>query len=314
MTLSTNITKIRRFLRDPDSNIWDDDTLLAIWNDEQREYHRRSGIEEAAEVLWYPPRYQMSYIFDHEWSMSGYEDGGVYQFMLEDWQYRCCQPWEIKHVTSVDGEETSVGDCFSHPWEAFMVATPADMVPMNFPSDHYETIFMSYDMEPIEFRPFKEISSGDRSFRTYSGSPEHYTVKDELSNDFFLYPRPSSVTFETYNGFGLDAVAADVTENVLIVYKHRSVDLSSVDDDPVQPRWAQKYLEYGVLEKAYQANTDGRIKSLADYWGWRKSLGDKILRKYKFKRLQDRDFRLTGAMGVPRRHRGPRLPSTYPAV
>ena len=315
-----DVTKIRRFLRDPDGNIWDDAFLLGLWNDEQREYSRKHWVSEEATVLLFPAQFQMSYMFDHEWTFSGYADGNVRQCLLETYEYRCCQPWEIKGLGGVDGEETSIGDRTTHPWESYMISTPADMVPMTFPTDHHKTLFMAYDMEPLSFKPFKDLSMGDRAFRTYAGSPEYYTVKDEISEAFYIYPRPSTVEFDTtdveseYNvGGGTGAIYTDISDNILIVYKPTAVDLDSISDDPVQPVWVRKYLEYGVLEKAYKANTDGRISSLADYWGWRKSLGDKILTDYKFKRIQDRNFQLGSSM-VPRRQRGPRLPSTYPPV
>ena len=46
------------------------------------------------------------------------------------------------------------------------------------------------------------------------------------------------------------------------------------------PEWAVKYLEYGTLERAYGADTDGFIPSLRDYWGVRYQVGIKVLERF----------------------------------
>jgi hypothetical protein len=63
------------------------------------------------------------------------------------------------------------------------------------------------------------------------------------------------------------------------------------------------------------ANTDGRIPSLSEYWGWRKELAYKIVKMFRWKKLVDRDYRLQ-TKGVPARgvRRRPKLPDTYPAM
>ena len=59
--------RIRRFLRDPDGNIWDDATLLRLWNDEQSDICMKAGLLERIQALRVPPMYQQSYQWDWEW-------------------------------------------------------------------------------------------------------------------------------------------------------------------------------------------------------------------------------------------------------
>ena len=102
---------------------------------------------------------------------------------------------------------------------------------------------------------------------------------------------------------------------MLAVFQKRPTDITATTDESDFQEFIQKYLEYGVLEKAYEANTDGRIKSLAEYWGWRKMLGLKAIKYFKSKRLVDRDYCLTTKGGSPRSDKKlPRLPSEYPPI
>ena len=98
--------------------------------------------------------------------------------------------------------------------------------------------------------------------------------------------------------------------------RRRYADLEDGSDESEFPRFIQKYIEYGTLERAYSANTDGKIESLGDYWALRRKMGLEAIKRFKGKRKTDRDYRLiTKGEPTGRRHRKePRLPDTYPAV
>lgn len=110
-----------------------------------------------------------------------------------------------------------------------------------------------------------------------------------------------------------DIIRADGT--VLFVYLRTASPLVSENDESSFPSYLQKYIEYGTLERAYGADTDGRIPSLRDYWAWRKEIGIRAIIRFKGMKRVDRDYRLTtkGAPGY-RTRRQPRLPDAYPAV
>ena len=120
----------------------------------------------------------------------------------------------------------------------------------------------------------------------------------------------SAVTSDV--GAGTDII--DPAGQLLLISKNIPNDLSSMDDESDFPAYLRKYVEYDVLERAYGANTDGRIPSLADYWGWRKEIGYKIVKRFRWKKLADRDFCMQ-TQGIPARNvrRRPKLPDTYPA-
>ena len=115
--------------------------------------------------------------------------------------------------------------------------------------------------------------------------------------------------------FGITTDIIESDDNVLFVYSKNPTAVADVTDESDFPDYLQKYVEYGAIERAYAANTDGQIQSLRDYWAMRREMGIKAITRFISMRKQDRDYRLT-VKGVPgfRTRRAPRLPDAYPAV
>ena len=342
---SANQVRIRRFLRDPDGNIWSDAQLMHFWNDEQLEFGRTGTPDEAVTILRHPAPYKMAYLFPWEWHYGNPDHGNAYRALIyhRPWQGACGYNWEAQAAGINSGSATARGTQYTQPWEAYIGIDPAQMSPMWLPEDFQEVIFAAYDKDPLEFITWKDLQGQDRTFSSYAGEPRQYTVRDDVSNEFYLYPRPGAVWDDSggegvlidadwaaaadETGLGIDLTAAEtdadlgaaleslrIDGNVLLIYRRQAQAIAATSEEPNITPYLRKYIEYGVLAKAYRANTDGQIKSLADYWQWRKDLGQQILQRFKWKRLQDRNFQLASQNPAPRRRRGPRLPSTYPAV
>lgn len=113
---------------------------------------------------------------------------------------------------------------------------------------------------------------------------------------------------------GLAVEVLDDHDNFLLIYDITPDDIVEDTDESDFPSFMQKYIEYGVIARAYGANTDGKIQSLADYWGMRYEAGISIIKRYMGKKMADRDFRLTISHGRAINKRHPRLPDTYPTV
>ncbi len=126
------------------------------------------------------------------------------------------------------------------------------------------------------------------------------------------------VVFEGYgeSGEGVSIDAITTIDNVFMVYDVSPLEVQTETDPTDWPQFLQKYVRYGVVARAYGANTDGRIPSLSQYWLRRYLGGVKVIEKFKINRRNDRDYSLT-TKGIPAkraRRRLPRLPDTYPAV
>ena len=120
---------------------------------------------------------------------------------------------------------------------------------------------------------------------------------------------------EGYLDTGDTGLVTDILEPegaLFCVFEPVPTELVDAADEPDFPGWLVKYVEHGTLERAYGADTDGFIPSLRDYWKMRKTIGLKMLERFKVSKLRDRDFRLRPEPAGPRSRL--RLPEGYPAV
>ncbi len=345
MDLGAQITRIRRFLRDPNANIWDDATLINFYNDTQEELQHRTSILADLTAIRVPPMYQFTYMHDWEWAYLPSGESQFYQCFSQHQQadHIHTYDWEVQHVWQLTPDISDIGGRVTHMWETFFLGTPSDEMKIRFPKNFSSVRHISCDRWPVEFRTRKEIMKTDPSFKSYTGRCIAY-YRDELDNSFVLYPRPTVATWldgdgmalfnsndtidqeagtllrrydstmSQNGGIPLDVIDAD--NNVILFYDLNPTDLTKVSDVSDFPVYLRKYIEYGVISKAYGANTDGRIKSLSDYWNERFELGVAAVSKFMNRRYVDRDYRLMtkGASVSRMKRKHPRLPSTYPHV
>ena len=415
MTFVDQLTRIRRFLRDPDGKIWDRNFIEYVFNDIQEDIQQKTDYLEGIEVLNVPAFYQMSYMFEFE-----------YRYLAGTKFYRCLYEqqqngevytnhWEFTAEQGIDSQPRDEGTHFTQPWEAFSGITTGDKVPIRLPDDFGSTKLITYDQEPISYFTEKHLSNTDPSYLSHEGRPYGYYIKDEIDNEICLFPRPSSVlwndvnlndpdpsfyftyTFEgednyftgvgsrfvrndtdnlreylfdweddlgsnsdtgmrgmylfeagamsrdqvahvffiaddnvnssvgipqsrtaTYNSQenGIPKKIVEDIDNVLLIYNRNPVNVEQDIDESSFPEFLQKYIEYGVMAECYASNTDGRIRSLAEYWQLRYDNGIRLVKRFMENRNSDRHYRLKTAGNIISRSskRHPRLPSTYPVI
>jgi len=333
-TFDQSLTRIRRFLRDPDGNIWSDAQLRRFWNAAQEEIAFKTGILVRVDTYRVPPLY--NYCYMHDWE-SEYLEGDTYQ-CLEYWLsggYIVCYPWEPGSPTASSASPSDEGYRFTIPFEAG-VKTCAEPIPNLLHSRFVSARIVMYDEEEITPLSMREVQAEDRYYRTRQGEATNYYRPDDYSNQLVIYPRPTVVFDDLavgdifsdtggivtwlsdsidYSDYGLVTEQIETENNLLVVYEYLPYDLSEDPerwgDDLDIPVWLTKYVEYSVLGRAYAADTDGFIPSLRDYWEFRKEAGINVLKVFMRKKLADRTFTMGG--GKTRRHpRRPSLPSTYP--
>jgi hypothetical protein len=189
--------RIKRFLRDPVGNIWNDNLLLRIYNDAQREIQQKTKILEDVRSVSLPPIFDWSYLHDWEYAFFPKDHGPSYQAFNYDQaeEYVISYPWESQIAASLDVDFTDGdGYHFTHPWEGFVVL-PGDIIPLRLPEGFYEAIFTSWDEGAIEPIDKKSISRNDSTWKTRQGEPVGYWRPDVTEPYFVLYPQPSSVTW-----------------------------------------------------------------------------------------------------------------------
>ena len=340
-TFSDELTKIRRFLRDPDGNIWSDAHILAYWNDAQLEIASKVGYIEKVNTYKYPPEWLWSYMRDWE---RQHTDGDRYRCLL-DWQARnaaISYPWEAGYY--LDHSDTGdTGYRFTYPFEGHVTNSPADVVPIPFHDRFNAMKFLAYDEQEVSAISRKELAERDGFYRTASGTASNYYSLDEERNQFVLYPRPSSVTWDSSGllleptdsladdgginiwteaeiddtGDGITTLTLETDGNLFSVFEYIPQDVS---EDPADwtvtpldwPEFLTRYIRFGTIARCFGADTDGFIPSLRDFWNTRKEIGIKAIKRFKGMRRQDRDYQMGGGRSVTQ-SRHPRLPAEYPA-
>lgn len=336
-TFNASLTRIRRFLRDPSAKIWATDLLRRAWNEAQLEIFQKVGMIEEVGAYPYPP--QFTYSYTHDWE-NAYAEGDKYQAM-ELWQADgkvVCWSWETTHWVTEDGPDSG-GARITVPLEAAYL-DPCDYVPHTLHAQFHKAKFAAWDESPITPISQKELNESDWNYRTASGTPQYYWRPDLEHNQFVLYPRPSSITWQeeevgdTFSdtlGEGLIAWSegsVDQTDTgmitstvnaagaVLMVYERLPYDIeddaATWDDEMDLPEFVVHYIEAATLERAFSVDNDGFLPSMRDFWKVRKEIGINALKTYKRNRIKMRDYCIGATQADRRIGSKLRLPSTYP--
>jgi hypothetical protein len=338
------LVKIRRYLRDPDGNIWSEAFLRHLYNDVQHDFQHKTNVLEGVATHRVPQTYHWSYLQEWEYRYCPTTESQYYQALSIHDDYVICHRWEAQQITGIAADVADLGVHFTQAWEAYTSETPGELVRMRFPANLNTMRFIAYDEEPIEASTKKAVQSNDPSYVTKEGEPICYFQVDAADNSYVLYPRPSSSFDNEASGEAIAQYADDDTENVttgiiatrsgafddgegvpvdivdvnnsvFMVFTVSPTEMTTVSDEPDFPDFLRKYVRFGVISRAYGGNNDGRIRSLSDYWAQRYALGVQFAKRYNRNKKNDRDYRLTTKGAMSRRsHRHPRLPDGYPAI
>lgn len=193
MNFGKQLRRIRRFLRDPDGNIWSRALLLNLFNDAQREIQHKTRYLEDVTAIRVPPLYHCSYLFDFEWAYLSSSQSQFYKAFREYHQgdFVITYQWEAQLDHSGDAPDEGVH--FTQPWEAFTGEVPGEQVKIRFPSNFHTAKLMVYDRDPITCTTKKEIQNKDSSYLTRTGTTFAYYREDDLDNSFIPYPLPTSI-------------------------------------------------------------------------------------------------------------------------
>ncbi len=341
MSYSDELTKIRRFLRDPDGSIWTDAFIRHVYNDVQQDFQHKTKLLNDVAVQRVPGVYEFSY--QNDWEYRYVQGEQVYQCLLRHDDKLITARWEAQEIAGIDSDASEYGASFTQPWEAYMIRA-ADVIKLRFPRNFNSMRFFAYDEEPISALTQKQVQC-DQSYVTNTGRPVGYYCYDQVDNSYVLYPRPESgfadeldnsqgsaffisgdsedatlgtigtrsETDDLESGMPVDLIGTQ--NNVFMVYECSPTDMQVADDESDFPEFILKYIRFGVIARAYGGNNDGKIKSLSEYWMSRYSIGIKAVKRYMLLKRQDRDYRFkTTDVNPFRTARHARLPSAYPAV
>ena len=310
-----------------------------MWNDVQQDFQHRTLMLEQVATQRVPGLFQGAFLFD--WEQKYLAVNRAYRALTQHDDFAVCAAWEAQEITGLASDATDIGAHFTQPWEAYM-DLPGEPVRSRWPRNLNTVLFIAYDDDAIGGTTKKVVQSRDSSYLQTQGSPTCFYQWDQ--DDFVLYPRPSvafaneiegtvdggawfadgdtedtstgtlatrTASYDTGQGVTVDII--DSADNLFLVYRASPTDVEVESDESDFPPFVRKYIAFGVIARAYSANTDGRIRSLGELWAARYELGVGFARRYLRNRRQDRDYRLTIGRGrTASRH--PKLPDTYPEV
>lgn len=190
--------RIRRMLRDPNGNIWNDSMLLRVYNDCQREIAQKTGFLEDIQAVRVPPYFDCAYLYDWEFVYLPSAELANYQALLyhEPSDHVLTARWEplVLNSATVDGEHS--GYVVTNPWEHFIALEPGEIIRLRLPEGFHSPKLVAWDNEPIEFITKKQITSDDPSWASRMGDPFAWWRPDDLNNEFCLYPQAASATWD----------------------------------------------------------------------------------------------------------------------
>lgn len=324
--------------------MWSDAVLQHIYNDVQQDFQKRTHVLEDVTAQRVPQLYHCAYLFNWEFAYCPSALSQFYQCLSRHDERAFCHRWETQEMAGIDSDVTDYGDHFTQPWEAFSGISPGEVVKMRFPRGFNGAKFVAYDEKPIYSTSKKQVQSSDSSYVTREGVPIALYLYDEVDNSYVLYPRPG-VGFETdVEGQGVAFYEEDDTEddetgtiavrsgsgesgsvgasvdiidtanNIFMVYEVNPIDVGLASESLSYPDFLRKYVRYGVLQRAFGSNTDGKDLALEQLWGLRYRVGQEVAKRYSRNRRTDRDYRMiTKGAGPRKTRRHPRLPDGYPA-
>ena len=324
MSWGTDLVKIRRLLRDPTAKIWTDEFLRHLWNDVQKDFQHKCKVLEDFVVQRVPGVYQFSYMFEWEFQEMPTTTDAPYRCLQQHDDYIVSSRWESQQIAGIAADVSDYGVHFTQPWEAFMGLVPGEVITMRCPDNMRAIKFIAYDEEPIYALSKKRLQSTDPSYLTTTGEPQGYYEVDDVDDGYVLYPRPATVFVDELDGnpeqpawyveddtedteagtiavrigstdsveHGVPYDIVDTANNVFLIYTVDPTDVLVAWDETDFPEFLKKYIRYGVVSRAYGANTDGRIKSLAAYWRRRYIDGIKRAKRFRRNWYQDHDYRL----------------------
>ena len=329
MTWADIITRLRRFLRDPDGQIWSDADLLANFNDAQHEIANKTGSIIQVNACYYPPEFTYSYLYD--WEREHLEGDRLQVLTVgQPRNLSHCYPWEVAWWLDTEPTDDS-GYRWTHPVESGY-GSPADIVPIPLHEQFRSMRMAVWDGEPITPISEYELVRRDHNYRLTAGDTQNYYHLDGDSNLIVPYPRPSITWYETgvddiYDDAGgivavdesyLDGGDTGLTTDVIpvdgtffFVFEAWPSPLVEATDIPDFAPFLTKYVEAATLERCYSADTDGFIPSLRDFWKSRKDVGIQAIKKWQRLGLTNRQYRLGGIMKRAYTGKYPRLPATY---
>lgn len=343
MILGDSITKVRKLFRDWNKDIFSDAELIRIYNEVMMSFIRETSILETYTAMPVPPTQGTILTFRWEEDYGGKHGNFFYPF---NQPYVATQPWEYASSIGVEPQATG-GYTSSFAWES-VYANLQHRIRHYFPGNFIEALFMAHNERPMEWEFRSNIEKGNTAFKTKTGVYPIAYIEDSESNSFYLYPKvdgtygavdmdsdfgtvvydeddnlnPDSdygvivkVSGENLVGnYGVVILYQTLDDALYLIYLYLPEKFTSLSQKIELQRWMVKYIEFGVLTRLFQAETDFQNEQLGKYFHARYTAGVEIAGIVKSKRRDMIRYKLSSVGYGTSQRRLANLPSQYPSI
>ena len=196
-TFSERETRLRRYLRDPNADVWSQKLLIQLWNEAQHQFNRDSKVLVKIGGIHVPARtdYTRSYLWEEDYVSGAIRRLGLYYDATE---YLCMFAWEVEQIRGYTPQSTDgYRSCYS--WEIHTCGQVVQDVDVyKLPWDFDQPVLLAYDREPLVPVAEEDLMNENSQYRTCSGEPRnYYRIGQDEDREFAMYPRPSSPVVDT---------------------------------------------------------------------------------------------------------------------
>lgn len=257
-TFSDTETRLRRYLRDPDAEVWSQDVLIQLFNEAQHTFNKDTSVLEKVVGMHVPQNtdYTRCYLWEEDYVSGAIRRCGQYYDATE---YLCLYTWEVAQIRGYTPDATDgYRSCYS--WEIYTLSEVVEDVDVyKLPYDYDTTTYMAFDREPLLPIDEVDLMHGDSSYRTHSGGPVfYYRIGQDEDREFAMYPRPDTVEIQSVVDFAND-VDCGYTFVWEATYEHFGPESISTG------KWSQTEGDYEAVYSWEQEFASGNIAPGPEY-------------------------------------------------
>lgn len=198
MKFSSVETRLRRYLRDPNADIWSQDLLIDLFNQAQDQFNKATNLHIQVQGVRVPGI--NNYTRTYEWEEE-YTEGAIRRFgeNYDGAGYFCIHEWEVPQARGYEpGADDPNTYRATHSFEIYTVSGVNDWDILKFPDDFDRAVLVAYDRQKLGAVTEERLQKTRRAYKTNEGKVTDYCrIGQDEEREFALYPRPSDYTFDT---------------------------------------------------------------------------------------------------------------------
>lgn len=311
-TVAQSVTKIRRLIKDPNSNvITTDNPILKLIGRVQQDFARKTLCLAKVKEIEAPSN--VEYAITYNWEEGYVDSAKVFTPFLRDGTYSSSQPFELAGSYDLDGGTYTItcGD------DAISV-DPQHELPV-FPGiDYYQPVALFWNYDAVEQKSWGVVDKYYTDGWHFSGTEVDFFCHHQATRKKAIVTRGVPTTkpddILTTRARSLLNAAMRASIFIIVYYAVPERPTATTDDMEVQEPFI-KYIEFEVASRLLKSFNQLRNREKAAHLGFRYEVGVTFTRGVVSKKVMGKVTRLGSyTRGKGRKPFYPRLPQHYPAL